>query len=124
MDDLVQRRGMGLILISHNLHLVSSFCDRVLVMYAGQVVETAPLLWDRGCEAVAQEMRATEEVEEEDRPESAARGYYEPGCVLSGRRVEINQHFLEVFMAKNTSYRALLSPCGREVLFDGPVSNG
>lgn len=40
MDDLVQRRGMGLVLISHNLHLVSSFCDRVLVMYAGQVVET------------------------------------------------------------------------------------
>jgi peptide/nickel transport system ATP-binding protein len=40
MDDLVQTRGMGLILISHNLHLVSSFCDRVLVMYAGQVVET------------------------------------------------------------------------------------
>ena len=40
MDDLVRRRGMGLILVSHNLHLVSSFCDRVLVMYAGQVVET------------------------------------------------------------------------------------
>jgi peptide/nickel transport system ATP-binding protein len=40
MDDLVRRRGMGLILISHNLHLVSSFCDRVLVMYAGKVMET------------------------------------------------------------------------------------
>jgi len=40
MDDLVRSRGMGLILISHNLHLVASFCDRVLVMYAGQVVET------------------------------------------------------------------------------------
>jgi peptide/nickel transport system ATP-binding protein len=40
MDDLVRGRGMGLILISHNLHLVSSFCDRVLVMYAGRVVET------------------------------------------------------------------------------------
>jgi peptide/nickel transport system ATP-binding protein len=40
MDELVRSRGMGLILISHNLHLVSSFCDRVLVMYAGQVVET------------------------------------------------------------------------------------
>ena len=39
MDDLVRRRGMGLILISHNLHLVSSFCDRVLVMYAGRIVE-------------------------------------------------------------------------------------
>lgn len=61
---------------------------------------------------------------EEDHPESAVRDYNETGCVLSGRRREINQHFLEVFMAKNTSYRALLSPCGREVLFDGPVSNG
>jgi peptide/nickel transport system ATP-binding protein len=40
MDDLVRRRGMGLILISHNLHLVSAFCDRVLVMYGGLVVET------------------------------------------------------------------------------------
>ena len=40
MDDLVRRRGMGLILISHNLHLVSSFCDRVVVMYAGRVMET------------------------------------------------------------------------------------
>jgi peptide/nickel transport system ATP-binding protein len=40
MDSLVRGRGMGLILISHNLHLVSSFCDRVLVMYAGRVVET------------------------------------------------------------------------------------
>jgi peptide/nickel transport system ATP-binding protein len=40
IDELVQSRGMGLILISHNLHLVSAFCDRVLVMYAGQVVET------------------------------------------------------------------------------------
>jgi peptide/nickel transport system ATP-binding protein len=40
MDELVRSRGMGLLLISHNLHVVSSFCDRVLVMYAGQVLET------------------------------------------------------------------------------------
>jgi peptide/nickel transport system ATP-binding protein len=39
LDDLVTRRGMGLIFISHDLELVSSFCDRVLVMYAGRVVE-------------------------------------------------------------------------------------
>jgi peptide/nickel transport system ATP-binding protein len=39
MDEMVKSRGMGLILISHNLHLVSSFCDRVLVMYSGQIVE-------------------------------------------------------------------------------------
>ena len=39
MEDLVSRRGMGLMLISHDLPLVSHFCDRVAVMYAGRVVE-------------------------------------------------------------------------------------
>ena len=39
LDDLVRDRGMGLIFISHDLRLVASFCDRVLVMYAGRVVE-------------------------------------------------------------------------------------
>jgi peptide/nickel transport system ATP-binding protein len=40
MDELVTRRGMGLIFISHDLNLVSRFCDRVIVMYAGRIVET------------------------------------------------------------------------------------
>lgn len=40
MDRLVTDRGMGLIFISHDLNLVSQFCDRVLIMYAGQIVET------------------------------------------------------------------------------------
>ncbi len=39
LDRLVCERGMGLIFVSHDLRLVSSFCDRVLVMYAGRVVE-------------------------------------------------------------------------------------
>ncbi|HAI28549.1 MAG TPA: peptide ABC transporter ATP-binding protein [Thalassospira sp.] len=39
LDDLVRDRGMALIFISHDLQLVSSFCDRVLVMYQGHVVE-------------------------------------------------------------------------------------
>ncbi|CUX51967.1 ABC transporter ATP-binding protein [Rhizobium oryzihabitans] len=39
LDKLVRDRGMGLIFVSHDLRLVSSFCDRVLVMYAGKVVE-------------------------------------------------------------------------------------
>ncbi|RVD58326.1 ABC transporter ATP-binding protein [Mesorhizobium sp. M2D.F.Ca.ET.185.01.1.1] len=39
LDKLVAERGMGLIFISHDLRLVSSFCDRVVVMYAGKVVE-------------------------------------------------------------------------------------
>jgi peptide/nickel transport system ATP-binding protein len=39
MDDLVRHRGMGLILISHDLDMVAGWCDRILVMYAGRVVE-------------------------------------------------------------------------------------
>ncbi len=39
IDDLVSRRGMGLLLISHDLPLVGRFCDRVAVMYAGRIVE-------------------------------------------------------------------------------------
>ena len=39
LDDMLRERGMGLIFISHDLNLVASFCDRILVMYAGRVVE-------------------------------------------------------------------------------------
>lgn len=39
LDELVTRRGLGLIFISHDLNLVASFCDRVLIMYAGRIVE-------------------------------------------------------------------------------------
>jgi peptide/nickel transport system ATP-binding protein len=39
IDTLVKERGMGLIFISHDLNLVADFCDRVLIMYAGRIVE-------------------------------------------------------------------------------------
>lgn len=39
IDDLITTKGMGLILISHDLNLVSRYCDRILVMNAGQIVE-------------------------------------------------------------------------------------
>jgi peptide/nickel transport system ATP-binding protein len=40
LDDLVTERGLGLIFISHDLNLVRSFCDRVLIMYAGRIMES------------------------------------------------------------------------------------
>jgi peptide/nickel transport system ATP-binding protein len=40
LDDLVSQRGMGLVFISHDLNLVASFCDRVLIMYGGRIMET------------------------------------------------------------------------------------
>jgi peptide/nickel transport system ATP-binding protein len=39
LDDLVMERGMGLLFISHDLNLVAGFCDWVLIMYAGRIVE-------------------------------------------------------------------------------------
>lgn len=42
LDDLVSRRGMGLVFISHDLELVATFCDRVAILYAGRVVEECP----------------------------------------------------------------------------------
>jgi peptide/nickel transport system ATP-binding protein len=39
LDDLVRQRGLGLIFISHDLQLVARFCDRVMVMYKGKVME-------------------------------------------------------------------------------------
>ncbi|MCX2720814.1 ABC transporter ATP-binding protein [Roseibium salinum] len=40
LDRLVREKGIGLIMISHDLNLVRNFCDRVLIMYAGRIVET------------------------------------------------------------------------------------
>ncbi|MEP7456695.1 ABC transporter ATP-binding protein [Phyllobacterium sp. SB3] len=40
LNELVEKRGLGLIFISHDLNLVRRFCDRVLIMYRGRVVET------------------------------------------------------------------------------------
>lgn len=41
--DLQNKRGMGLVLITHDLGLVAEAARRVMVMYAGQVVETGPV---------------------------------------------------------------------------------
>jgi peptide/nickel transport system ATP-binding protein len=39
---LQRERGMSMILVTHNLGVVAETCDRVGVMYAGQLVEVAP----------------------------------------------------------------------------------
>ena len=39
LDELQQRLGLTYVYISHDLSLVRSICDRVLIMYLGQIVE-------------------------------------------------------------------------------------
>ncbi|HZG18301.1 MAG TPA: ABC transporter ATP-binding protein [Candidatus Bathyarchaeia archaeon] len=40
MKDLQKKTGTSIILITHDLGVVAEMCDRVIVMYAGKVIET------------------------------------------------------------------------------------
>jgi peptide/nickel transport system ATP-binding protein len=42
LDQLRKERGMAIVVISHDLTLMARICDRIVVMYAGQIVETGP----------------------------------------------------------------------------------
>jgi oligopeptide/dipeptide ABC transporter ATP-binding protein len=42
LSELRRERGLTILLVTHDLGVVASTCDRVLVMYAGRVVELAP----------------------------------------------------------------------------------
>jgi peptide/nickel transport system ATP-binding protein len=42
LSDLVHDLGVGLLIISHDLSVLADVCDRILVMYAGRVVEAGP----------------------------------------------------------------------------------
>ncbi len=46
LDEMVRENDSGLILISHDIRMVAAFCERVLVMYGGRVVETLTKLED------------------------------------------------------------------------------
>jgi peptide/nickel transport system ATP-binding protein len=43
LKDIQRELGMSLIFITHDFGIVANMCDRVAVMYAGQIVESAPV---------------------------------------------------------------------------------
>lgn len=44
MNEIKQQTHMGIIMITHDMGVVAEVCDRVLVMYAGKIVEEAPVI--------------------------------------------------------------------------------
>ncbi|MCD1632612.1 ABC transporter ATP-binding protein [Martelella mediterranea] len=79
MDRLVRDKGMGLIFISHDLDLVSRYCDRILVMRSGEIVE----------ECVASEL-------------SQARHPYTRGLLAAMPRMDEDRDFLPVLERGDT----------------------
>lgn len=43
LDDLVKERDLALVLITHDMSVVAQTCDKVVVMYAGRVIEQGPV---------------------------------------------------------------------------------
>ena len=52
LDRMRKQHGTGIVLISHDLTLVAQVCDRIAVMYAGQVVEIGPTARVMGCRGI------------------------------------------------------------------------
>ncbi|MCT2537098.1 ABC transporter ATP-binding protein [Aquibacillus koreensis] len=44
MNEIKEQTQMGIIMITHDMGVVAEVCDRVIVMYAGKVVEEAPVV--------------------------------------------------------------------------------
>jgi len=43
LKNIQEESGLSLIFITHDLGIIAKMCDRVFVMYAGKIVETAPV---------------------------------------------------------------------------------
>lgn len=44
MKGLKDKSGMSIVLITHDLGIISDICDKVIIMYGGKIVEYAPVL--------------------------------------------------------------------------------
>jgi len=43
LDDLVKKRDLALVLITHDMSVIAQTCDKVVVMYAGRAIEQGPV---------------------------------------------------------------------------------
>ncbi|MDG2406903.1 MAG: ABC transporter ATP-binding protein [Paracoccaceae bacterium] len=63
--DLKTRRGISMIMISHDLRLVRHICDRIAVMYLGRLIEIAETehLFEHPCHPYTQALMASSQLE-------------------------------------------------------------
>ncbi|MEW5423467.1 ABC transporter ATP-binding protein [Amorphus sp. 3PC139-8] len=93
LSDLKQRLNLSYVFISHDLAVVRYFCDRILVMYLGRIVESASseALWDAPRHPYTRGLIAAVPNRARPRPESVLPGEIPsprnlpPGCRFSTR---------------------------------------
>ena len=95
MKDLKEQFGLTMMFISHDLKVVQHFCDRVLVMYLGHVVEEVPTrdLTERASHPYTQALLGANPIDDpsERRPLTVLQGDVPspfsppPGCAFAGR---------------------------------------
>ncbi|ASS77096.1 peptide ABC transporter ATP-binding protein [Tumebacillus algifaecis] len=90
MRELKEKQGTSIMLITHDLGVVAEMCDRVVVMYAGQVVEEADVytLFDAPAHPYTQGlMRSIPKIDQDqERLDSIPGNVPLPGSVTSGCR--------------------------------------
>jgi len=83
LDELTRKRGASVLFITHDLGVVAQLCNRATVMYAGRIVETAPVerLFDSPAHPYTKGLLEAVPTLEEDREELAAIPGMVPGLV-------------------------------------------
>ena len=110
LSETVHRRGMGMILITHDLGVVAGVADRVMVIYAGRIVESAPVetLFANARHPYTRDLIAAASTERDDRgyltaiagtpPRLDRRGAgcaYAPRCRRASDKCRIERPMLE-----------------------------
>lgn len=102
LKKISREQEMGILFISHNLEVVKEFCDRILVMYDGQIVEsgTPKQIFESPREEYTKKLLA-----------SIPKGEYTPDEPVPGRKPVLEVEHLNVFYPEKRNQK-------KQVIFD------
>ncbi|MEU6647433.1 ABC transporter ATP-binding protein [Saccharomonospora sp. NPDC046836] len=131
LEDLVASRGISVVLITHDLGVVAEFCDRVCVMYAGRIVESAGAaeLFDRPAHPYSRALLASLALPGRSRSEPLewipgappAMTSLPPGCAFAPRCAMAEPRCAEAIPEPEAVFAAGGSPRWAECLRAGEV---